>query len=107
MASVEQSKEIERMRRKLGVELLWIYLLSLLKKKPSHAYALRSEISEKFGFLPGNVSAYVVLYKLQNRGFVKTKKDGNRTVYSVTTEGKALLKSAKNELQKVEKLLSN
>jgi DNA-binding PadR family transcriptional regulator len=95
----EKSRELFRLKRKLGVELLWVYILSLLKKKPSHAYVLRKEIESKFGFLPGNVSAYVVLYKLQNRGFVSSSKEGNRTVYSITAEGKALLKEAKKELE--------
>ena len=99
MPAAEKSRELLRLQRKLGVELLWIYVLSLLKKKPSHAYTLRKEIESKFGFLPGNVSAYVVLYKLQARGFVGVKQDGNRQVYSITAAGKTLLKGAKSELQ--------
>jgi len=105
MVKVEKSKEIDRLKRKLGIELLWIYLLSMLKKKSSHAYVLRKEIKEKFGFLPGNVSAYVVLYKLKNRGFVSAKKEGNRTVYSITAEGKKLLKDAKKELDNTLKII--
>jgi DNA-binding PadR family transcriptional regulator len=97
--SASKSREIVRLKRKLGVELLWIYLLSMLKNKTSHAYVLRKEIEQKFGFLPGNVSVYVVLYKLQDRGFVKSKQDGNRSVYNITTKGKNLLKEAKKELQ--------
>ena len=93
------SREIERLKRKLGIELLWIYLLSMLKNEPSHAYVLRKQIEEKFGFLPGNVSVYVVLYKLEKRGFGKAKKEGNRTVYSITPSGKSLLKEAKKELE--------
>ena len=104
--SMAESREIVRMRRKLGVELLWIYILSLLKKEPSHAYALRKQISDAFGFLPGNVSAYVVLYKLEARGFVSGKKDGNKTVYSITSSGKKLLEDARKELKKMEKSLS-
>ena len=99
MAKAEKSKEIERLKRKLGIELLWIYLLSMLKKKPSHAYILRKEVEEKFGFLPGNVSVYVVLYKLQKHGFVKAKQEGNKSVYSITPSGKELLKVAKKELE--------
>jgi len=93
-----KSREIERLKRKLGIELLWIYILSMLKKKPSHAYVLRAEIEKRFGFLPGNVSVYVVLYKLEKHGFVSPKTDGNRTIYSITSAGKELLKEAKKEL---------
>ena len=104
--AAEKSREIDRLRRKLGVELLWIYLLRMLKNKPSHAYVLRKQIEQEFGFLPGNVSVYVVLYKLKNRGFVSAKKEGNRTVYSITKVGKELLKEAKKELQRIEGLLT-
>ena len=99
MPKAEKSREIERLKRKLGIELLWIYLLSMLKKKPSHAYVLRKEVKSKFGFLPGNVSVYVVLYKLEKHGFVRAKQDGNKSVYSITASGKELLKEAKKELE--------
>lgn len=99
MAKVEKSKEINRLKRKLGIELLWIYLLSMLKKKSSHAYVLRKEVERKFGFLPGNVSVYVVLYKLEKHDFVKVKKEGNKSVYSITSSGKELLKEAKKKLE--------
>ena len=106
MTNAKASREIVRLKRKLGIELLWIYLLSLLKKKPSHAYVLRKEIEEKFGFLPGNVSVYVVLYKLQKHGFVKSKQEGNRSVYSITSKGKGLLKEAKAELENTLKMVN-
>ena len=99
MAGGKESREIERLKRKLGIELLWIYLLSMLKKKPSHAYVLRKKVETKFGFLPGNVSVYVVLYKLKKHGFVKVKREGNRSVYSITVSGKELLKEAKKKLE--------
>ncbi len=105
MAAVKNSRELVRLRRKLGVELLWVYVLSLLKRGPSHAYALRKQIEQKFGFLPGNVSAYVVLYKLKKRSFVKAKQDGTRTIYRITEKGKVLLEEAKKELQSTLKMV--
>ena len=92
------SPEIKRLETKLGVELLWVFILSILKQKPSHAYTLRKKVEEKFGFLPGNVSAYVVLYKLESRGFVSTKKDANKVVYTITQSGQKLLEMAKKRL---------
>jgi DNA-binding PadR family transcriptional regulator len=93
----EQTPEMKRLKTKTGIEVLWVYLLSLLKKKPSHAYVLRKKIKEKFDFLPGNVSVYVILYKLESRGFVKAKMDNTKKVYSITPKGKKLLQSAKKE----------
>lgn len=97
--SLAESPEFKRLQRKTGIEVLWIYILSLLAKKKSHAYALRKAIKEKFDFLPGNVSAYVVLYKLESRGFVKVEEDGNKKVYSITAKGKELLKLARKDLK--------
>ncbi len=97
--NINNSPEMKRLERKLGVELLWVFVLSIVKEKPVHAYALRKQVQEKFGFLPGNVSAYVVLYKLESRGFVKTVQDENKVVYSITPDGKKLLQSAKRHLQ--------
>ena len=103
--SLENSREMARLREKLGVELLWIYILGILKKKPSHAYAIRAEIEKRFGFRPGNVTAYVVLYKLEGRGFVSKKTDANREVYSITAKGKELLKEAGKEFVKKQRIL--
>lgn len=105
MVSLKNSQEIKRFERKLTKELLWLYILSLLKKESLHAYALRKKISEKFSFLPGNVSAYVVLYKLKSRGFVSKKREKNRIVYSITPRGKNLLKEAEHSLKKKFKLI--
>lgn len=102
---LESSPEIQRLEKKLGVELLWVFVLSILKDEPCHAYVLRSKIEQQFGFLPGNVSAYVVLYKLEARGFVSTKKEGNKIVYTITDLGKKLLELAKTKLlQKIKSL---
>ena len=95
---LSQSPEIVRLEHKLGVELLWVFILSILKRENCHAYILRKKISDQFGFLPGNVSAYVVLYKLETRGFVKTTTEGNRVVYSITDSGKKLLDMAKKKI---------
>lgn len=102
---LEKTPEIKRLKTKLTVELLWIYILSILKEKPMHAYVLRKEISQRFGFKPGNVSAYVVLYKLKGRGFVSAKKQGNRTVYNISPKGKGLLKDAEKEFSEKQRLI--
>lgn len=99
--------EIKRFKRKLTVDLLWVYILSILRKKPMHAYALRKEIKKKFGFLPGNVSAYVVLYKLAGRGYVSSKAVGTRKMYNITKKGKKLFSAAKAEFKGMQKKLFN
>ena len=92
------SPEIKRIKDKTGIEILWIYILSLLKKQSCHSYLLRKKVEEEFDFLPGEVTVYVVLYKLKSRGYVSSKRNENKVVYSVTKKGTELLKQGKSIL---------
>jgi len=105
MKDLEKSPELKRLEKNLTVDLLWIYILSILKEKKLHAYAIRKKIEEKFSFKVGNVTSYVVLYKLEANGFVESKKDGNRKVYTITTQGKQLFKEAENRMKKKIKMV--
>ncbi len=92
---MEKSDELEKLKQKVGIQLLWLYVLAMLKKQPSHAYSLRKQIQLAFGFLPGNVSVYVSLYKLKKQGLVKNVKQGKRKVYEITEKGEVVLEEAK------------
>ena len=85
---------LERLEKLNTKDCLWIYILSIIKKEPMHAYAIRKEIGRKFGFLPGTVTAYKVLYLLNRAGVVDKRKDGRRVLYSITPKGRADLKKA-------------
>lgn len=75
-------------------ECLWIYILRILKERPTHAYTIRKEIEERFGFKPGTMTAYKVLYLLGRRGFVKKTTKGRRKVYRITESGRKALREA-------------
>lgn len=75
-------------------DCLWPYILRIVKEKPMHAYVLRGEIERRFGFRPGNVTAYRVLYSLKKKGYVEKRKEGMKQIYSITPKGKKLLKDA-------------
>jgi DNA-binding PadR family transcriptional regulator len=75
-------------------ECLWIYILRILQDGPVHAYALRKEIEKRFGFRPGTVTAYKVLYSLSKSGFVKKTVSGRQKVYALTPAGRKALKDA-------------
>ncbi len=88
---------MERLREKLTKEVLWLYILSLLKERPMYAYELKSKIREKFGFEPATVSSYVVLYKLEKEGYVTSRWQESETgkpsrkYYELTEKGRKLL----------------
>jgi DNA-binding PadR family transcriptional regulator len=85
---------LERLKELNTKECLWIYILKLLTENPMHAYALRKQVYERFGFRPGTVTAYKVLYLLKRGGLVDKKSSGRQKVYFITTEGSKALKEA-------------
>ena len=82
----------KKLERNNTYDCLWPYVLRILREKPSHAYVLRKEIGKRFGFMPGNVTAYFVLYSLRKKGYVEKKKSGRKQVYTITRKGRDLLK---------------
>jgi PadR family transcriptional regulator PadR len=89
----------ERFGKSLTKDNLWIYILTLLREGEMYPYEIRSSIEGRFGFSPGNVTAYIVLKKLKAGGFVKVVKRGKsggpeRTYYAITEKGADELKKA-------------
>ena len=90
----------QRFHNSITKDNLWIYILKLLEESELYPYEIRKKIKEKFGFMPGNVTAYVVLKKLRVGGYVekgKSLKSGGpqRTYYMITEKGKKELEKAK------------
>ena len=89
----------ERLTKSNTKENLWIYILATLKKGSTYAWDLHSSIENTFGFKPGNITPYRVLYRLEEQGFVKSEAEERRRVYKITESGK-------EELEKVKKFYS-
>lgn len=87
-------KPFERLQNLNTKECLWVYILRILKDRPMHAYLIRSEIEKRFGFMPGTMTAYKVLYLLSRSGLVDKTKEGRRKVYKITSKGKLELANA-------------
>jgi len=102
-------KEIEKPLKRLAdlntKECLWIYILRILKDGPVHAYILREEVNKRYGFMPGNVTAYRVLYSLKADGLVSKKSDGRKEVYTITPKGNEILKKGIHFYENLSKLL--
>ena len=95
----------ERLVKKLTVENLWIYILSSLRIGQKYGYEIGRYIEKKYGFRPGKVTSYVVLYRLAKEGLVilkEEKKDGfgpPRKYYMVTKKGLKALKKGEKFLE--------
>jgi len=93
-ASKTAYKPIERLRKKLQTDILFIWILVLLKEDQKYGYELRSEIKERFGFAPATVTSYHVLYKLEREGFIQPIEQNinpNRKYYEITEKGLLLI----------------
>ena len=84
----KKDKPLKRLKRKIGVENLWLYLLSLMKdQREKYAYSLIRTIEERYGFNPGKVLPYIVFKKLEREGYVVSVRKGNRRYYKITDRG--------------------
>ncbi len=91
-------RALTRLKRKTTTECLWPYILSLTKEEPVYAYEMRGMIKKRFGFQVGQVTAYMVLYKLEMDGLVKTEwrevNNRQRKYYKITAKGVKALDNA-------------
>ena len=98
-----------RLVRKLTVENLWLYVLSLLKREPLYGYEVGEKIKKNFGFKPGKVTCYIVLHKLESEGLISSKHPPEKTrslgpqrkYYVLTAKGEKALERAKSFLKRL------
>ncbi len=98
---------IERFFKSNTIENLWIYILSLLEKRKIYAWEIPAVIEENFGFKPGRITPYRVLYRLEKEGFVKSKTKERRRTYEITEKGKKELEKAKKFYKTILKWLED
>jgi len=102
---IDERRPMARLIKSITIENLWLYILSILSKRKAHAYAMNKEIKKKFGWEAGVVTPYIVLYKLEKDGFIKSAKVGRRVVYKITRKGRRILIDAKKLLRKISRSL--
>lgn len=91
-----RTSPIKRLRTLLTSGNLWLYILSLIKlNKRIYAYKLDEEIEKEYLFKPNKVMIYIVLYKLENEGLIKSEFEGRRKYYTITEKGIESLEFAK------------
>lgn len=100
---MEETAPERRLHRALTTENLWLHVLSLLRRRERYAYTLREEIESKFGWRPGLILSYVVLYKLEGEGLIASRQRGRRKYYFITDKGRAALSRARRALSALAK----
>jgi len=91
----------ERLQKSNTIENLWIYILSLLKKRKIYGWEIPAIIKKEFKFKPGKITPYRVLYRLEKEGFVKSKIEERRRVYQITEKGRKELEKAEKFFQEI------
>ena len=84
---------LDKLVKNNTTDCLYPYILRILRDKPKHAYVLRKEIEDRFGFKPGSVTAYRVLYNLKKLGFVEKTEEDRKKMYKLTKKGEQELNS--------------
>jgi DNA-binding PadR family transcriptional regulator len=103
----ETSKAFKRLKKKISIDNLWIYILRLLLEKEMYGYELKESIKDRFGFEPATVTSYTILYKLEKdalvTSYVKDNPEGrpDRKYYTITEEGKTAMKEAKGLFEEI------
>jgi PadR family transcriptional regulator, regulatory protein PadR len=91
-------RPLERLIASTTTNCLWPYILSLMKTEPVYAYQIQDMIKERFGFEVGQVTAYMVLYKLETDGYVETEwrnvENRQRKYYKITVKGRSALEES-------------
>ena len=96
-------KPVERLKKKVQKENLWLFILNLLQKKAYYGFEIREAIKKKFGFWVGNVTSYKVLYLLEKGRYVSSFIKGNKKYYRITNKGKKELSNAERFLRRLTK----
>lgn len=103
--SSELSKPLTRLKRKLTVENLWVYVIASLMIKPTYAYRVRKLINELFGFSPTTITLYSVIYRLKKNGLIEEEFVSGERIYKPTEEGVKELLEAISYLEQMIKRL--
>lgn len=78
-------------------------LLDALKDRPMHGYEIMKVVNDKYGgfYTPSPGLVYPTLQVLEDLGFVASKTEDEKKVYSITEEGEKFLTEKKPALEDV------
>mgnify|MGYP001059977810 CR=1 FL=1 len=97
----KKMKPIERAKKFITEENLWIYLLTLAKDQEVPEEKAREMIFEKFGFLPSLFLTKRVIFLLKKDGYLKKEKYLGKNAFSTTEKGKKEIEEFKKFLKEI------
>jgi DNA-binding PadR family transcriptional regulator len=101
----EYLKPLERLKRKTGVENLWLYVLAELARGEDYPYSLIKRIREDFGVKAGKVIFYVVTQKLEEEGLIRSHYIERRKYFAITEQGREVLRQGISYLKELSERL--
>ena len=81
--------------------VLWLYALATLEREGTvYGYALADRVAERTegAWRPGAGAVYPALQSLVRRGAAKARKQGVRRVYSITPQGRTMLRRIRTRM---------
>jgi DNA-binding PadR family transcriptional regulator len=86
---LDRVKALERLKRKLTVENLWLYVIRVLAdaQAPLKAYDIRKQVKARFNINPPAITVYTVVYRMAREGLIARVVEGSETFYKVTEKG--------------------
>jgi DNA-binding PadR family transcriptional regulator len=76
-------------------------ILFLLSKKPMHGQEIADELEKRKGERPSPGTIYPALKLLKENGFIDEQKQGKTIVYTLSADGKASLRLAKQKFARM------
>jgi len=87
--------ELRKFQSEKMRNLLDYLILRLLKDQPMHGYGILSAVRDRYGYYATSSVVYPLLSTFEGKKYVKSRlevRDGKaRKVYSITSEGRAIL----------------
>ena len=92
-----------RARRAMGRGDFKYLLLDVLKDKPMHGYEIMKVVNDKYGgsYTPSPGIVYPTLQMLEDLGYVTSKAENGKRIYSTTDDGTRFLAEKKPVLEDV------
>jgi len=77
-------------------------LLDALKDKPMHGYEIMKVVNDKYGgfYMPSPGVVYPTLQMLEDVGYVTSRTENGKKIYTITDEGTEFLKEKKPVLER-------